>query len=130
MTVKRAFENFRIPSKTLERSLKNNNLKKWLGWCQTPRLDKKMKESLSIILFTKIQKRGFSLTIHDIWGISFRYAEQFNLMQRFNKDTEKAGYDCFNLFIRTKSIYRKGRKSKSNYILQFRGRICTASSYI
>ncbi|CAK1598568.1 unnamed protein product [Parnassius mnemosyne] len=47
-----------------------------------------------------MQKNGFPLTIDDVRKIAYQFAEQLNLNHRFNRETEKAGYDWLQGFLR------------------------------
>lgn len=48
-----------------------------------------------------MQSKGFPLTIDDMRTIiAFKFAEQLNIKHRFNMESEKAGYDWLQLFLK------------------------------
>ncbi|KAI4466563.1 hypothetical protein MML48_2g00000591 [Holotrichia oblita] len=47
-----------------------------------------------------MQSKGFPLSIDDVRTIAFHFAERLNISHRFNKTTEKAGYDWLQMFLK------------------------------
>ncbi|KAI4466572.1 hypothetical protein MML48_2g00000187 [Holotrichia oblita] len=47
-----------------------------------------------------MQSKGFPLSIDDVRTIAFHFAERLNISHRFNKTTEKAGYDWMQMFLK------------------------------
>lgn len=97
MSVKRASAEFKIPRKTLERRLKNNNTEKG-NMGPSCVFGKANEERLSRHILT-MQKYGFPLTRDDVRSIAYKFAVQLNIRHRFNNETEKAGYDWLALFL-------------------------------
>ncbi|CAB3221194.1 unnamed protein product [Arctia plantaginis] len=87
---------YNIPRKTLERRFKTDNMKKGpMG--PSCMFGEENEKKLSVHIKT-MQARGFPLTINDVRVIAFKFAENLNLKHKFNKTTEKAGYDVSNVF--------------------------------
>ncbi|KAI4466550.1 hypothetical protein MML48_2g00003460 [Holotrichia oblita] len=47
-----------------------------------------------------MKSKGFPLSIDDVRTIAFHFAERLNISHRFNKTTEKAGYDWMQMFLK------------------------------
>lgn len=97
MTVYKAAILYGIPRKTLERRLKKNNNKK--GPMGPSSIFGSENEKKIVSHIKAMQASGFPLTIDDLRRIAFQFAEQLNITHRFNKATEKAGYDWVQLFM-------------------------------
>ncbi|CAK1595578.1 unnamed protein product [Parnassius mnemosyne] len=98
MTIYAASITYQVPRKTLERRYKKNNDKKGpMG--PSSIFGEKNEKKLANHIKT-MQKHGFPLTIDDVRKIAYQFAEQLNLNHRFNRETEKAGYDWLQGFLR------------------------------
>lgn len=97
MSVYAAAKMYQIPRKTLERRFKQNNDKK--GPMGPSSLFGKENENKLANHIKSMQAKGFPLTIDDVRKIAYQLAEQLHLKHRFNKETEKAGYDFVKLFL-------------------------------
>lgn len=97
-TIYSASKTYGIPRKTLERRIKNDNDKKGpMG--PTSMLGKQNEKKLVDHIKT-MQSKGFPLTIDDVRSIAFQFAERLKIIHRFNKTTEKAGYDWMQMFLK------------------------------
>lgn len=95
--VRAAAVQYKIPRKTLERRLKNNNDKK--GPMGPSSLFGEQNEKKLVVHIKTMQAKGFPLTLNDVRKIAYDFAEQLKLKHRFNKESEKAGYDWLQMFL-------------------------------
>lgn len=96
-SVRAASFQYQIPRKTLERRIKKNNDKK--GPMGPPSLFGEENEKKLVTHIKTMQAKGFPLTMDDVRKIAYELAEQLKLKHRFNKESQKAGYDWLQMFL-------------------------------
>ncbi|KAI4462014.1 hypothetical protein MML48_5g00018667 [Holotrichia oblita] len=96
MTIYSASKIYNIPRKTLERKYKKDNDKK--GPMGPSSMLGEQNEQKLVTHIKTMQSKEFSLSIDDVRTIAF--AERLNISHRFNKTTEKAGYDWMQMFLK------------------------------
>ncbi|XP_050310853.1 uncharacterized protein LOC126746588 [Anthonomus grandis grandis] len=101
MGINQASRNFGIPLRTLRRRRANNNTEK-TGLGPSSILGKHNEEKL-VLHIKKIQSRGFAPTRDDVRHIAYKFATALGIGHRFNVDSERAGYDWLNSFLRRNS---------------------------
>ncbi|XP_072401077.1 uncharacterized protein [Diabrotica undecimpunctata] len=99
MGLNRAALAYGIPRSSIQRRMKNNDLKKHnrLGPSSTLGDEIEMKLVLHI---KKLQKYGFSPTRDHVRTVAFELAEKFNVSHKFNRNNNKAGFDWLQSFLR------------------------------
>ncbi|KAI4462015.1 hypothetical protein MML48_5g00018725 [Holotrichia oblita] len=96
MTIYSASKIYNIPRKTLERKYKKDNDKK--GPMGLSSVLGEQNEQKLVTHIKTMQSKELPLSIDDVRTIAF--AERLNISHRFNKTTEKAGYDWMQMFLK------------------------------
>ena len=95
--VNEAARQFKVPCTTLRRRLKTENFsKKGLG---PHSFFGEENERKIVVHIKKLQKNGFAPTRTIVREMAFRLAEQLGIPHKFNKQTEKAGFDWLRSFL-------------------------------
>ncbi|KAI4462013.1 helix-turn-helix psq domain [Holotrichia oblita] len=98
MTIYSASKIYNIPRKTLERKYKKDNDKK--GPMGPSSMLGEQNEQKLVTHIKTMQSKGLPLSIDDVRTIAFHFAERLNISHRFDKTTEKAGYDWMQMFLK------------------------------